>query len=284
MKVGIVTFEKFHGRKTNSIGSSRIRAYNLVKYWEEASIYKHAKKYDVLIFQKAYWIEMAKKFEGIKILDLCDPDFLDWHYNIKEMADNCDAITCSTEALANDVVRFVNCPVWMIPDREDILGMKDRKIHIGPAKHAVWFGYAQNFPLLDSAVSHLYKYNLSLIVISNGIYVLPSFAEKKIDLINYKWTPETADDDIKKGDIVLNPKSTNGIWKYKSNNKTLHAWNLGLPVVQFEDEINQFVSADNRKKEAELRLAELKEKWDIEQSVEEYKNLIEEIKKDKNIG
>ena len=83
MKVGIVTFEKFHGRKTNSIGSSRIRAYNLVKYWEEASIYKHAKKYDVLIFQKAYWIEMAKKFEGIKILDLCDPDFLDWHYNIK---------------------------------------------------------------------------------------------------------------------------------------------------------------------------------------------------------
>lgn len=276
MRIGIVTFEKFHGRKTNTIGSSRIRAHNLVKYWPEAEIFKHARKYDVLIFQKAYWPEMAEKFDGIKILDLCDPDFLDFHYDVKRMADLCDAITCSTEILADNVARFVDHPVWVIPDREDI-NIKERKIHAGKAKSAVWFGYSQNYPLLDSAVSTLPKYGLSLIVISNGIYTLPYIVQNKIELVNYKWTWLTADDDIKKGDIVLNPKSTAGIWKYKSNNKTLHAWNLGLPVVQFENEIARFMDAEERKKEVAMRLRELEEKWDIRQSVDEYKNLINDL-------
>ena len=70
MKKGaILTFEQFHGRK--NLGSSRIRGHWLIDNWDEVELFKQGKKYDFVIYQKAYFIEHAKIFKGIKILDLC---------------------------------------------------------------------------------------------------------------------------------------------------------------------------------------------------------------------
>ena len=74
MKIGILTFEQFHGRK--DIGSSRIRAKWVINHWPEAEEFVFGQKYDVVIYQKAYWLEHAQEFKGLKILDICDADFL----------------------------------------------------------------------------------------------------------------------------------------------------------------------------------------------------------------
>jgi len=76
MKGGILLFEKWHGKE--NIGSSRIRGHWLVKYWSEVEprdmeleLFKQGAKYDFVIFQKVYWLDFVKEFNGIKILDLC---------------------------------------------------------------------------------------------------------------------------------------------------------------------------------------------------------------------
>ena len=54
-KIRFTTFEKFNGRK--DIGSSRIRDEWLCNHWENAEIFKQGESADVMIYQKAYWID-----------------------------------------------------------------------------------------------------------------------------------------------------------------------------------------------------------------------------------
>ena len=76
-RIGLFTHEQFINAGENSIGSSRIRARWLLPYWPEAQLYQMGRKYAVMIFQKAYFMEYLKAYDGIKILDLCDPDWLE---------------------------------------------------------------------------------------------------------------------------------------------------------------------------------------------------------------
>lgn len=302
LSVAFVTFEKYEGRK--DIASSRIRAEWLCNNWDEAEIYKQGKKYDVLIFQKAYWWEMAEKFDGIKIFDLCDPDFLHWGHHTKDMLENVDYVTTSTEELAKQLSHFSNVPVVCVPDRIEFKEHVRQKIHRGRAKNVVWFGYSDNFPMIDPVFNYLEKYKLNLIVISNKNYLAPyhmvrpeievGMSEKEIQKVleqqdkkfwinvtNLKWTRETVNNDILKGDIVINPTSTKGKWKYKSNNKTLTAWALGMPVAQNVDDLERLLDHGERIKEAEKYRVKLKENYDVKQSVEDYKSIISEIENDK---
>src|SRR4030042_325192 len=141
MKCGIYTFEIYHGKK--DIGSSRIRGHWLAKYWEDAEIMKLGEHYDVVIFQKAYDIEFAKYFKGIKILDLCDPDWMHWQFPIKEMIEECDAITTSTQALADYITTITEKPVMYIADRLDLESLKEKITHRGEFISAVWLSYTQ---------------------------------------------------------------------------------------------------------------------------------------------
>ena len=280
-KVGIITFEKYEGRR--QIGSSRIRGRWLAKYWDGAEIFKMGQKYDVVIYQKAYWVEHAKVFDGIKIFDLCDPDWMHYGYRTKQMIEEVDAITTSTEALAEAVRKFTNKSVICIPDRMDPEYHSITKVHEGDAKSVVWFGYSTNFYLLQPVIAFLDRLGLDLIVISDRDFRLPAPMVGKIELTNYKYNEDTVNDNIIKGDILLNPKGLLGKWKYKSNNKTLTAWSLGLPVATDLEELNLFISKDERIKEVEQRTKELKEKWDVKLSVEDFKDLISEISVSKKI-
>ena len=281
MKVGVLTIEQHLGKQPGWAGSSRIRAEWLTKGWDNAETFKQGQKYDVVIYQKAYWIEHAKQYDGIKILDLCDPDWLHWQYRIVEMIGNVDAITTSTEALANEIRKFTNKPVLCVPDRLDLEFYKERKFHEGEAKWVVWYGYSSNYELLKPVLHFLKKFNLNLIVISDKGFSLPVSIGDSIELRNLPWNIDTVNQDILEGDIVVNPMDTSRKWKYKSNNKTIAAWALGMPVAHDIEDLKRLINPDERKKESKERLVEVKEKYDIRLSIPEYKGLIEEIIKNK---
>ena len=276
MKVGILTFEQFRGQK--NLGSSKIRGKWVAERWDEAEEFVQGQKYDVVIYQKAYFIDHAKLFKGVKIFDICDPDFLVWGYRTKEMIELCDAVTTSTEALAQTFRAFTDKPVVCIPDRVNLEEIKKKKYHKGDAQWLVWFGYSSNFEMLKPVVATLKRLKLNLMVISDGGFSL-GLGNDKIELKNYPFNWSTVYEDIIEGDIVVNPQSTKGKWKYKSNNKTLLAWALGMPVAENLDDMKKFISEEERRKEQIVRYKELQERWDVKYSVEEYKKLIDSLKK-----
>ena len=291
MLVGLFTFERFHRKKIDSIGGSRIRMNTLKRYWNEAELWKYGRKYSAIIYQKVYWTEHAKSFDGIKILDLCDPDYFHWGHKVIEMAGYCDAVTCSTEPLAMDLAKFVDKPVWVIPDRLDLNAYPYKKEHTGIAKKFGWFGYSQNFRVInDSGIvkaladMSVKDPDIEFIVISDNLYTPPAYLQGKIKVVNYKWTPPTADQDIQKCDIIINPQLKGGVWGYKSNNKTITAWALGGPVANDFKDLQKFLDPEARKQEIAERQKELVAKYDIRESVKEYKMLIEEIIKNRNVS
>lgn len=283
LRGSILTFEMFHGRKENSIGSSKIRGTWMMNYWDELERFKMGKEFDFVIFQKAYWREYVKEFKGIKILDICDPDYMNWQYRIKEFTDDCDAVVTSTQALADDMKNFItDIPVVCIPDRLDLKELDNMKIkeHTEVAQWVVWYGYSTNFEMLGGIEYHLKKNNLGLMVISDNEYILQGgYKETDVPLKNIKWNSETINENIQLGDMVINPTSKKGKWKFKSNNKTIMAWGLGMPVAVSPDDFVKFKDPIERTKEVVIRQKEIREKWDVKKSVEEYKELINSIKK-----
>ena len=106
MKVGFITMEKFENRQLNSVGSSRIRARWVYKYWKEAEEWKTGHKYDAVVFQKVYWRDYMKKFKGIKIFDICDPDWLD-NRPVMEAIGLCDAVATSSPNLRDYIKKYI---------------------------------------------------------------------------------------------------------------------------------------------------------------------------------
>lgn len=266
--------EQWHG--TENIGSSRIRGHWLVKAWSESEIFQQGADYEVVIFQKAYWLEYAKLFKGIKILDICDPDWLDTT-PVKDMIDECDAVTTSTEALRDEIKKFTDKPVVYIPDRQDLEFFNTHKVHEGKAKKVVWFGYSHNAEVLDRAIGVIRRNELELTVISDA---RPAYvrADK-----NLKYDINTFSKIMLEHDFAILPKDNRPRGKFKSPNKTYTSWALGMPVATTPEEMERFIDPIERTKEAEKRLKEVREKWDTKQSVEEFKKLINEIKKGRKI-
>jgi hypothetical protein len=279
--IGIVTFEDFL-RRTN-VGSSRIRAHWLLNYWPEAELFTTGRHYNVTIFQKSYWLHYAENYSGLKILDVCDPDFLDWRREVKRMVDCCDAVTTATEALADVLKEYTTRPVVCVPDRLDpseFAGIRKNHTHEGPAKVVVWYGYSHNFASLDSIVHVLPDLGITdLLVIAeeNKPYQLASDLRTKLQLKNFSWSPTTLYDHMLQADIVLNPRIPNGRWKYKSNNKSLIAWAIGMPVAHTTEELAALITQKARIDEADRRLHSLFDEYHVRKSVEQYRGLMRDL-------
>jgi len=275
--IGILLFEQFHNRK--EIGSSRLRGHWYVRNWEEAELFQQGAIYETIIFQKVYMLDYVKAFKGIKILDICDADWLDT-VPIKEVIDNCDAVTVSSEGLKEAIEQFTDKPVVFIPDRQDLSFHNKQKVHTDEkAKKVIWFGYSQNAKLLDPTIATLKKLNLELTVLSD---CRPPYIKADVN-VKYEYeNPEWSFNDvILEHDFVLLPDDIRPRGKFKSTNKTLTAWALGMPVARNKEDVIRFLNPKERKKEAELRLKEVREKWDIKQSIKEFQDLIEKIKNGK---
>ena len=287
MKVGFLLFERWHGKE--QVGSSRIRGHWVIKNWQGAENYVQGQKYDAIIFQKTYWPEYWKHYKGVKILDLCDPDWLSGHLigdpvikkqGLVEMLPYIDAITTSSPALTEplkEIVRSNNfdIPIKCIPDRVDLTKYRVVKQHKGEAKQAVWFGYAHNTEALDVAMPFIKQHNLRLIVISDQ---RPLY--KKADQ-NKKFDQAKLVSELVKHDIAVFPNYKQGRFYFKSNNKTIQCWAVGLPVATTPDELSRFMDGEARQKEATKRRKEVEERYDVKLSVKEYKDLICEIQKKK---
>ena len=85
--------------------------------------------------------------------------------------------------------------------------------------------------------------------------------------------------DIQTADMAINPPMLSNSARFKSNNKTLISWALGVPVANNAEEMDLFLEARNRQIEIDKRWKEIKEKWDIQISISEYKKLIDSINK-----
>lgn len=284
MKIGILTMEIHESRQPDSVGSSRIRGTWIKDNWPQAELFHMGRKYDAIIFQKSYFIRYAKEYEGIKILDMCDPDWLE-SKPIIEMIEHCDGVTTSTESLAEYVRKITDKPVMCIPDRIDFSTIDQRKKHSGVARSVVWFGYSANARQLDQVLGSLKRLGLSLVVISDRSY----YPQAKVQGVDDQWIQENIknvkydyeisnSDIIQYGDIVLNPRLNEPRFKYKSDNKTSLAWALGMPVAKDSEDLEKYMSEDDRKKEI-IRVDKfLRDEYDISKSVSQYQEFIIQLK------
>lgn len=282
--VGLLTMEKMDNRLFNSVGSSRIRMRWLLPYWEEAEEYMIGQKYDVMIFQKVYWGKMMDEFKGVKILDLCDPDWLE-NKPVFEFVDKVDAVTTSTQALADFILKMrPNARVLCIPDRVYLPEATPKKTEFSDQiKKLVWFGYAQNAHYLTRVYDELIRRDLELTVVSESPIEPAQGYRGKILLNNVLFNYSTMYKEMIKHDAVLLPDPIGDErGKFKSNNKTLQAWSVGMPVIKVPDDIDRLMSKEARVKESEEKLKEIEEKWDCKISVDEYRTLINEIKATKS--
>jgi len=140
------------------------------------------------------------------------------------------------------------------------------KKHTEPAKSVVWFGYYHKAKeVLNQVMPSLQKRNLSLYVISNSEFIPNN--DYGVEVSNIKWTPNDAFMDIQNGDFVINPSSPLKELRFKSNNKTLISWALGMPVVNEAADMDRFLNPVERQKEIDIRQKEIEDKWDIELSI-----------------
>jgi hypothetical protein len=287
MKGGFLSFANFHGRK--DIGSSRIRSDWVVKHWPEGIginvenfVQGHA--YDFVVYQKVYWIKHAKEYKGIKILDMCDADWYDWEYSIDEMISYMDAVTTSTEALAEAIRKIIKgavasghmkeeIPVVWIDDRMCPEWHSVKKTeHEDKIRWVTWYGYSHNLRTIDPIVPYLKAQGYQLCVIADKAY---KHADK-----NLPWTKESINRDIvENSDIVLNPRMDWGKWQYKSDNKTVSAWALGVPVARTLEEFESLLTKEAREQEAEKRFKEVEERYHPRLSAVQYAEIVIEAKK-----
>lgn len=264
-------FEAYLQRK--NIGSSRIRGHWLIDEMPEAEALVQGRDYETIIFQKVYWKEMARAFKGKKILDICDPDWLDG-FEIVSFLKEMDAVTVPTEAMKESIQKFTNLPIFVIPDRVKMSDMNPPKKHHGKATKVVWFGYSHNSDVLDPTLMSLKKLGLTLKIISDGTYMT---SECKVE--NVKWDALTWQDEIQDADFCLIPEKLSGRAIFKSQNKTHQAWALGMPVAKTLQDLERFMDGEERQKEADKNFQWMQENGDVKKSVEEMRQVIQSITK-----
>lgn len=274
MNPAIITCQRFHGRQPGTMGSSVIRGDWLVKNWPELRAWKTGMVADAMIFQKVYWSYFMKDFPGRKVLDMCDPDWKSGEMKLIETANLVDAITCSNDNLTRAVAEVVkDRPVITIPDRLDLSLFTGRKQHYVKAKRVVWFGYHHNaIETLPQVLQSLGRRGLELLVVSNSPF--SPTATYGCMIQNIRWDQSNAYQAIQSADIAINPALLKSNFRFKSNNKTVIAWALGLPVANTNEDIDRFIDPVERTKEAEARWLEVKRDYDIKLSVEQYKKLL----------
>lgn len=281
MKIGFLTMEKWDRRKKGSVGSSRIRGDWVMKFLEGAEEFNMGSDYDVVIYQKAYWEEHIKAFKGIKIFDLCDPDWLEGR-PLVELGKYVDAFTVPTEALKNALNNYLDIPVYVVPDRMDLeFYSKPKPKHEGLAKSCVYFGYSHNArKVLPQTLETLKEMNINLTVISESSFTESGF----YNISNVPYDNDTVNAEIIKHDFVLLPEVENDMrFSFKSNNKTVSSWLLKMPVVKTEEDFERFLHPEARQKEADEKYAMATEQYDVRKSAEQFKQIIEELKAKKNV-
>jgi hypothetical protein len=285
LSVRYLTYSQFHN-KNPVVGSTYIRVDQLMKYWPEAELYRYGENPDVLVFQKVYCsddYQFPRHFENIKILDICDPDWLEG-LSVAEMARAMDAITVPTEELAKFMRQLTDSPVYVVPDRWDVRAMKSPREHRVKAKTVAWFGYSHNADTLKPAIRTINELGLNLLLISNDDPILHRFDTRPKDeyYTFKKFSQDTIDGLLRTADFAILPGDYRPIGRFKSNNKTTKAILNGLPVATTGEELRAFVEPEARQKYMLEHYDTIKEEYDVRKSVAQMKEIIAEAQKARN--
>lgn len=274
MVVRFFTSSQYHGKPVPT-GSDYIRAYQLINNWDEADIYKYGEFPDVLIFNKVFIVpdyHFPKHFENIKILDICDPMWLEG-VNVVETCQAMDAITCPTEALA-EFIRQFHRNVVVIPDRFDLRVIPPYKQPKGRAKKVLWFGYAHNVINLKPAMPYIRDAGVELVIISNED---PQIQRWGVDYTFVRYDDETIYQEMQKCDFAVLPDGYRPQDKYKSNNREIKANLAGLPVAKTPEDIDLYMTEEGRKDWINTKYEIIKAEYDVNKSIEQYKHLINKL-------
>jgi len=278
--VSFFTYEKYHNKR--QIGSTTIRVHNLIKHWPDAKLYEYAEKPDVIVFQKVYMtadFDFPKVFDGIKILDICDPDWLEGQ-KVKETIDVVDGVTCPTQAMAEFIRQLTDKPVKVIKDRFDLDNMpKFPKTHTGKIESVAWFGYSQNADLLKTAVPYLARNNIKLTIYSNYDPNAYRWAKGhgELDYTYKKYQQENIFRMLKTHDAVILPKGYRPQDRFKSENKTIVSHLLGVPAVTTVEALERLHDTYKRNVYAKQIFEDARTNYDCVESVKEYKEFIDEL-------
>ena len=298
MKIAIKLYDAYRKQKRGWHASSRIRGHWLADNWDELDdifypdYFKQEyhsffeienqlrllKDYDVVIFHKTYEWKLAKELreQGKKvIIDFSDPDYILGFSNLARASqclmtmENSNAIVVNLLQIKNDL-KIVGKPVVYIPDRIDFKKFEPKKEHKEKIEELAWFGHSDNFTSILPYVEQIIrKYKLKIIA-DKGI--------KGTEFVAYH--PDTINGEIVKSDLVI---LGDKIHPYKfddenplSDNRKLTAMALGMPVIRMPKEIFQFLDKDKREEEVKNN-NELIKDWGVEQSVKEWKELINKL-------
>ena len=280
-KVGFLTFDKDRRDKT---GSARIRAHNLIKYEQNFEEFTAGVKYNVVVFQKFYWHEYAELYQGIKILDICDPDWLGGSkdVNIRRMLNAMDGVVCNTKNMADYIKKITDKPITVIPDRHDMNIFKEKKIHTGDAKSAIWFGYSHNARVLEIYINKLQEMGIRLTIMAEKAVSACRSNRSYKDMETFVKWPDTirkVNRELIRHDFALLPKRRKYQDQYKSNNKATHARAVGLPVVQYGDELDIMIKADARIDDQEKYFKDTKREYNCKRSIVELNDFIKYLVK-----
>lgn len=204
----------------------------------------------------------------------CDPDWLSSDLEFKKLEQNIDAITCASKEIYRFIKQIASKPVYYVPDRVNLDIINRQKEHINLAKTIGWFGYHHNAKVvLPQVLRSISKLGLKLIVVSNGDYKPKQGMNIEVENRPFIW--DTFVYDMMDCDVIMNPKPVKlKRFKYKSNNKTIISWAMGIPIANTLSDLQRFMKPEERKKEAEKRLQEVKEKYSIEQTIKQFKDII----------
>lgn len=292
--------------RRNKLASSRIRGHALSRYWKKCDdnfypsdynwqgndFYElktqldNLEQYDIVIMNKTYEAELIRKLRsrGQKvILDMCDPDWLEPYYSDENRKRKClntmkevDVIVVNGKELYKSVKElFPKKPIYIIPDRLDLEWHKPQKEkHNKILKKICWYGYSPNLITLEPYIKDIIKMGLHLLVISDKFFenlILIGVKNPKEYISFEKWELETINKLIISCDCVfLGDKLT----KWKSNNRSLTAFALRMPVAFDIEDLDKLKSVDERIKNAEKGYKMVVKDYDSRLSVRDYKRIL----------
>ena len=289
MKIQSFDFSQFHN-KVPETGSTRIRMRQMMKFWPEFTSYRYGDNPDVLIFQKVYVApdyQFPVHFQGIKILDICDPDYMDGLTHLVETLNAMDAVTCPTDQFAIFLRQLTDKLVVVIPDRYDLDDFPAPKQHTGSAKQLLWFGYRHNAITLKPAMDLIEKCALDLLIISDDDPMawqwLPRGLGDRFKHEHYtfvKWS-DSVHNHMQGADFAILPKGNRPIDVFKSDNKRTRAILCGLPVATDAQELRDLIIPEKRREFLGKHYEQTRNEYDVRKSVSQYQDLIKSLYADK---
>lgn len=263
----------------HTAASVRFRALWPAKHWPEADVYPNMSKmltnYDAFVFQKAYLVDFSRSLidtlsrlrNKVLAFDLCDADWIqseEHERRLLRVLPKFDFAVATTPAIQEWLSRWL--PAHVIPDRLDLDEFpQEHKWTLGKPMSLVWFGYAHNIGQLEAMWPTIEYHGLSLTILSNEC---PEPWSSRPGVHFVEWTPDGANAEIAKHDVALVPQTS----PYKSDNRTITAWALGVWPVRTSQELEGTFEMDLSRL-GEMRRS-VRQRRDVRVSVGEWKELL----------